>query len=192
MQVLEIKALEFGYTKDTILFSDFNLHIHKGEVITLLGPSGSGKSTLLELVVGNLKPNKGTIVSSKLSQVFQDPYTSFHNSYTIQSQIEDVANTTELFDFMAIMQLEKALVQKKPFELSGGQLQRFSIVRALLMKPDLLLLDEPTSALDNVTQLEVMKLLMQFLDRFGILLITHDEHLAQWCTDRLHRLKGKP
>ena len=56
------------------------------------------------------------------------------------------------------------------------------------MKPKLLLADEPTSALDNVTQLEVMKLLVKFLDRVGILLITHDEALASWCSDRILRI----
>lgn len=56
------------------------------------------------------------------------------------------------------------------------------------MKPKLLLADEPTSALDNLTQLEVMKLLVKFLDRVGILLITHDENLANWCSDRIVKL----
>jgi len=75
---------------------------------------------------------------------------------------------------------------EKPHKLSGGQLQRCSILRALLQEPDLILADEPTSALDNITQLEVMKLLMGFLDRVGILLITHDEDLATWCCDSIY------
>ena len=58
------------------------------------------------------------------------------------------------------------------------------------MKPDLILADEPTSALDNITGLHVMQLLMQFLDRVGILLITHDKHLASWCSDRMIELKS--
>ena len=87
------------------------------------------------------------------------------------------------------MELDKILLQKKPHELSGGQLQRFSIIRALLMKPDLLLLDEPTSALDNIVQLSVMKLLLKYLPNMGILLITHDEDLAQWCSDNIIYLR---
>jgi peptide/nickel transport system ATP-binding protein len=73
--------------------------------------------------------------------------------------------------------------------LSGGQLQRASILRALLLKPDLLLADEPTSALDNVVALEVMHLLIKLLPKFGILLITHDEDLALWCSDEIIRLE---
>ncbi|NOR58147.1 MAG: ATP-binding cassette domain-containing protein, partial [Sulfurimonas sp.] len=72
-----------------------------------------------------------------------------------------------------------------PHELSGGQLQRASILRAMLMKPDILLLDEPTSALDNVIQLEVMNMLMNSLDEMGMLLITHDLELAKWCADEI-------
>ncbi len=182
--------MDFGYDKNKLLFESFNLELEKGKVATVVGPSGSGKSTLLDLIIGTIKPLKGSISHLKLSQVFQDPYSSFHQSYTIRNQMADVAEGfEELEDFMVLMNLEKALLEKRPFELSGGQLQRFSIIRALLMKPELLLLDEPTSALDNVTQLDVMKLLMRFLNRFGILLITHDHELARWCSDEIYTLK---
>jgi len=79
-------------------------------------------------------------------------------------------------------------LDKKPFELSGGQLQRCSIIRALLMKPELLLLDEPTSALDNVIQLDVMQLLLKHLDDVAMLMITHELELAQWCSDEIIEL----
>ncbi len=83
------------------------------------------------------------------------------------------------------MGIELELLEKLPHELSGGQLQRCSILRALLMKPDLILCDEPTSALDNVIQLDVMKLMLKYLDRIGILLITHDMDLARWSSDEV-------
>ncbi|KIM10537.1 MAG: peptide ABC transporter ATP-binding protein [Sulfuricurvum sp. PC08-66] len=188
MEVLSIEGVTFGYDKSKPLFDNLSLHLQLGEIATVVGPSGSGKSTLLELVVGRLRPQKGTITHASLSQVFQDPYTSFHPSYSLRTQIADVAPLDELDFYMEALGLDSSLIDAKPHTLSGGQLQRFSMVRALLMKPQLLLLDEPTSALDNVTQLEVMKLLMQFLDRLGILLITHDEALAAWCSDKVIRL----
>ena len=86
------------------------------------------------------------------------------------------------------LDLSKDLLDKKPHQLSGGQLQRCSILRAVLMKPDLLLADEPTSALDNIVALETMRLLVSFLDKFGILLITHDNDLALWCSDQIIRI----
>ena len=134
----------------------------------------------------------GTIGVSKLSSIYQDPYSSFHPSFSIIDQIKDVVDDINDLDYLCTnLQLEQSLLNKKPHQLSGGQLQRCSILRSLLMKPNLLLADEPTSALDNVIALEVMQLLVKFLDRFSTLLITHDENLASWCSDRIIRLEDK-
>ena len=186
--VLEIRDLTFYYDKSRVLYRDFSLTLHKGEVITIVGESGSGKSTLFELITGELKPVAGEIKTAKFAQIFQDPYSSFHPTYTILSQIEEVASTEGIEKYLETLNLEEALLHKKPHRLSGGQLQRCSILRALLQKPDLILADEPTSALDNVVQLDVMKLLMRFLDRVGILMITHDEDLARWASDKIIRI----
>ena len=186
--VLEIRELSFYYDKSRVLYRDFSLTLHRGEVITIVGESGSGKSTLFELITGELKPVAGEIKTAKFAQIFQDPYSSFHPTYTILSQIEEVALTEGIEKYLETLNLEEALLHKKPHRLSGGQLQRCSILRALLQKPDLILADEPTSALDNVVQLDVMKLLMRFLDRVGILMITHDEDLARWASDKIIRI----
>jgi peptide/nickel transport system ATP-binding protein len=184
-KILEVNNLSFGYMKDTLLFDDFSIELHKGEVKAIVGESGAGKSTLFELILQNLKPFSGTISSARCAQVFQDPYSSFHPSYTLLNQIQDVAPTDDIQELLELINLDYELLLKLPHELSGGQLQRASILRAMLMKPDLLLLDEPTSALDNVIQLEVMSMLMNNLDGLGILLITHDMELASWCADEV-------
>jgi peptide/nickel transport system ATP-binding protein len=186
--VLEITNLTFGYQKSKLLYDNFSLKLKKGEIISIVGESGSGKSTLFELIIAEQKPLKGTIKVKKIAQVFQDPYSSFHPTYSILNQIKEVASLTHIDEYLKKLNLEKDLLSKKPHQLSGGQLQRCSILRALLMQPDLILADEPTSALDNVVQLDVMKLLVQFLDRVGVLLITHDEDLAVWASDRIVRL----
>ncbi len=184
--ILSINNLSFGYTKDNLIYNNFNLELSKGKIISIVGASGSGKSTLFELISNNLKPLSGTIQSKKISSIFQDPYSSFHPSFSILNQIHDVvSDINELDELCSKLSIDKDLLHKKSHELSGGQLQRCSILRAILMKPDLLLADEPTSALDNIIALDTMKLLVQFLDRFGILLITHDEDLASWCSDKI-------
>ncbi len=188
--VLEIENLDFGYTKERLLYENFSLHVNTGEVVCIVGASGSGKSTLFELIAGNLKAHKGNIDVARISQIFQDPYTSFHPTYTILNQISDVASLDGLELLCKSLNLEQTLLAQKPHQLSGGQLQRCSILRALLMKPKLLLADEPTSALDNITGLHVMQLLMQCLDTVGILLITHDKALARWCSDKIIELKS--
>ena len=137
------------------------------------------------MILKNLKPISGSIKSSFCSEVFQDPYSSFHPSYRLLNQIEDVAKLDDLDKYLENIKLDYEILLKFPHELSGGQLQRASILRAMLMKPDLLLLDEPTSALDNVIQLEVMSMLVKHLDRMGMLLITHDLDLAKWCADEI-------
>lgn len=187
--VLEIKNLNFGYSKSNLIYKDFDLVLNKGEIVSIVGASGSGKSTLFELVTNNLKQISGTINKKKTATIYQDPYTSFHPTYSIIEQIKDVVtqnNLDQKLDFyLNKLIITKDLLYKRPKELSGGQLQRCSILRALLMEPELLLADEPTSALDNITSLEVMKLLVSFLDNFGVLLITHDKDLASWCSDRI-------
>ena len=183
--VLEVKNLSFGYTEDNLLLKDLSITLKKGEVKAIVGASGAGKSTLFELILQNLKPLQGTITSSSCSEVFQDPYSSFHPSYSLLDQISDVSPTEKLQEYLNNINLEYELLLKLPHELSGGQLQRASILRAILMNPDLLLLDEPTSALDNVIQLEVMNMLIKNLDNMGMLLITHDLELAKWCADEI-------
>ncbi len=191
---LKVENLYFGYDKNKLIYKDFSLTLNKGELVSIVGSSGSGKSTLFELISNNLKPLKGKINASKVSCIYQDPYSSFHPSFEIVNQIGDVLDLNsidfevELNKRCKLLSLERELLNKKPHELSGGQLQRCSIVRALLMKPDLLLVDEPTSALDNIIAVDVMKLIVKQLENCAILLITHDMTLASWCSDKIINL----
>jgi len=184
-RVLNISDLDFGYDRDNLLYRDFSLTLKRGEIKAIVGASGAGKSTLFELILANLTPHSGSIEVQSVSQVFQDPYSSFHPSYTVFDQIRDVTSLDGMERYLEEMNLERSLLDSRPHELSGGQLQRASILRALLMKPDLLLLDEPTSALDNIIQLDVMQMLLRHLDHMAMLLITHEMDLARWCADEI-------
>ena len=191
-RVLDIKNLTFYYKKENTIYKDFSLELNKNELVTIFGKSGSGKTTLFELILGSLKPITGTIEKSKIAMIFQDPFNSFHPTYKIIDQIKDVVGEifeNSLEELLKKLSLQKDLLYKKPYELSGGQLQRCSILRAILMKPDLLLVDEPTSALDNIIAYDVMKLLINLLDNCAILLITHDLEMASWCSDKIIRLE---
>ncbi|MDX4027994.1 ATP-binding cassette domain-containing protein [Aliarcobacter skirrowii] len=192
--VLEIKNLKFAYKKGNYIFSNFNLNLKKGELITIIGKSGSGKSTLFELILENLKQEFGEIKKSKTAIIFQDPFSSFHPTYTIYEQIKDVLNRDfkdELDKILPKLSLDIEFLYKKPYELSGGQLQRCSILRAILLKPELLLVDEPTSALDNIIAYETMKLIVELLDSCAVLLVTHDLDMAKWCSNKIIRLEDE-
>ena len=191
--VLEIKKLTFGYKKNNFIFENFDLELKKGELKIIFGKSGSGKTTLFELILGNLKQQSGEIKKSKTAMIFQDPFSSFHPTYTIFEQIKDVVNRDfkdEVDNILSKLSLEESLLNKKPYELSGGQLQRCSILRAILLKPDLLLIDEPTSALDNIIAYDTMKLIVNLLSDCGILLVTHDIDMAYWCSNEIIRLEN--
>lgn len=192
--VLEIKNLKFAYKKGNYIFSNFNLNLKKGELVTIIGKSGSGKSTLFELILGNLKQEFGEIKKGKTAIIFQDPFSSFHPTYTIYEQIKDVLNRDfkdELDKILPKLSLDIEFLYKKPYELSGGQLQRCSILRAILLKPELLLVDEPTSALDNIIAYETMKLIVELLDSCAVLLVTHDLDMAKWCSNKIIRLEDE-
>ena len=182
--VLEIKKLTFGYKKNNFIFENFDLELKKGELKTIFGKSGSGKT----------KHIKHILEKSKTAMIFQDPFSSFHPTYTIFEQIKDVVNRDfkdEVDNILSKLSLEESLLHKKPYELSGGQLQRCSILRAILLKPDLLLIDEPTSALDNIIAYDTMKLIVNLLSDCGILLVTHDIDMAYWCSNEIIRLEKK-
>lgn len=190
--VLDINDLTFYYKKENPIYKDFSLKLQKGQLVTIFGKSGSGKTTLFELIIGSLKPIKGTIDKLDVSMIFQDPFNSFHPTYKIIEQIKDVVQrdfTTELDSLLKKLNLSKDILDKYSYQLSGGQLQRCSILRAILMKPKLLLIDEPTSALDNIIAYDVMKLLITFLEDSAILLVTHDLDMAKWCSDKIIRLE---
>ncbi|MFW0692713.1 ATP-binding cassette domain-containing protein [Aliarcobacter butzleri] len=191
--VLDINDLTFYYKKENPIYKDFSLKLQKGQLVTIFGKSGSGKTTLFELIIGSLKPINGIIEKSTISMIFQDPFNSFHPTYKIIEQIKDVVQrdfTTELDSLLKKLNLSKDILDKYSYQLSGGQLQRCSILRAILMKPKLLLIDEPTSALDNIIAYDVMKLLITFLEDSAILLVTHDLDMAKWCSDKIIRLES--
>lgn len=190
--MLDINDLTFYYKKENPIYKDFSLKLQKGQLVTIFGKSGSGKTTLFELIIGSLKPIKGTIDKLDVSMIFQDPFNSFHPTYKIIEQIKDVVQrdfTAELDSLLKKLNLSKDILEKYSYQLSGGQLQRCSILRAILMKPKLLLIDEPTSALDNIIAYDVMKLLITFLEDSAILLVTHDLDMAKWCSDKIIRLE---
>ncbi|MGO2465929.1 MAG: ABC transporter ATP-binding protein, partial [Serratia proteamaculans] len=197
-----------GYDVRTVVH-EVNLHIEPGECFGLVGPSGCGKSSLLWVLAGlneswsggfnllgrDLQPGRpftGTL-RREVQMVFQDPYASLHPKHRL---LRTLAEPLKLLKERGIEQkisagfrqvgLDPRLLDRYPHQLSGGQRQRVAIVRALLLKPKLLLLDEPTSALDMSVQAEILNLLNE-LKQAGdltMILVSHDADVIDHMCDR--------
>lgn len=191
--------------------SDVSFDIPERQVYALVGESGSGKSTIGKMIVGLLRPTSGTIkiegidlfretdaskvdkVRSDIQMIFQDPYASLNPRWKVRDIInEPVAARGGETRGLAERLLEQVGLAaedagKFPHEFSGGQRQRICIARALASEPKLIVCDEPTSALDVSVQAQVLNLMSDLKDEFGLtyLFISHDLTVVQHMADRI-------
>lgn len=200
-EVLTARGLTKEYGEQR-LFSDLDLTVRAGERWALTGPSGVGKTTLGDVLLGLTRADAGTVVRGpsatpgRLQKLYQDPALSFPRRVPIGASVHDVARrhgalhrVDPLLDRVG---LPPALLQRRPDQVSGGELQRVAVVRAMLPRPVLLLADEATSRLDLLTQQTAVEVLMDQLveDGCGLLLVTHDRDLAQALTEHRVDLGG--
>ena len=211
--MIDIKGITKSFGSLQVL-KGIDLHIKKGEIVSIVGPSGAGKTTLLQIIGTLDKPNKGTITidgvdvstlsTKKLSDfrnkhigfVFQfhqllPEFTALGNimipAYiTGKGNKEAMKRANDLLDFMGLS--DRA--NHKPAELSGGEKQRVAVARALVNNPPIILADEPSGSLDSKNKTELHQLFFDLRDKFGqtFVIVTHDEGLAE-ITDRTIHMK---
>ncbi|MED5294169.1 MAG: ATP-binding cassette domain-containing protein [Pseudomonadota bacterium] len=185
-----------------VLFKDLNLAFRRGDIVGVSGPSGSGKSSLGDVLLGLVAPDEGelwrdpSVQPSRFLKLYQDPPAAFAPFWTMGTLIDDVCRLHRLDSARVAPMLERlglapALLDRRPGEMSGGELQRFSILRALLLDPVFLFADEPTSRLDPVTQRETVALLVELAKErdCALLLVSHDEALVTKSCDRIVSLE---
>ena len=195
-------------TMHTLALNHVNFVLGEGETVAVMGPSGSGKSTLLHALAGIIKPTAGTVIfrGADLSRMSDAERTKLRRNafgFVFQSgqllpelpAVENIA-LPMMLDGMpyrtatdtAILWLERmglrALATHRPGEMSGGQMQRIAIARALAVKPAVVFADEPTGALDQATGREVMGILMAAARDNGsaVVVVTHDPNVASFCS----------
>ncbi|MCV9934776.1 ATP-binding cassette domain-containing protein [Boseaceae bacterium BT-24-1] len=184
------------------LFDGFDISIGRGEIVAIVGPSGCGKTTIGNLLLGLVQSDRGRVelkagVSPlRFQKLYQDPPAAFAPRQTLRRGFNDLLKLHSLDwrtseELMARLHLVPALLDRRPDEVSGGELQRFAILRALMLDPVFLFADEATSRLDPVSQKDVIWLLVEIVRErgLGLLLVTHDTALAQRVAAKVVRLE---
>ena len=186
---------------------DVSLTLKRGEILGVLGQSGSGKSTLAKAIVGLEKPSAGSITrqldatgpreTTAVQLVFQEPHSAFDPRMTLRASLQAPlrsrpAPPTDQRDeriaaVMEEVELEAAILDKRPGQCSGGQLQRATIARALLLGPQVLICDEATSALDALTQRTILNLLLRLQRErnLSLIVVSHDMDVVRYMCDRV-------
>ncbi len=204
--ILEIEKLSKKYG-DIEVIKDLNLHIKKGEFISIVGPSGCGKSTLFKIITGLLTEYSGrvwiegsTIKNKVISYLPQKdlllPWKTLYENATIPLEISGVKK--ERWEKIISPLMEEfglsGFENKYPHELSGGMRQRGGLLRSFLIDSDLMLLDEPFGALDAMTRSSMQDWLLEIWKKHNhsILFITHDIEEAIYLSDRVYVMSTRP
>lgn len=191
-----------------------NLHVNKGEIVSVIGKSGAGKTTLLQIIGTLDKPDAGKVVingvdvfalKDKELARFRNRHIGFifqfHQLLPEFTALENVMIPAMIAGENNAVAAERAKnllselglqdrISHKPNELSGGEKQRVAVARAMMMSPDVILADEPSGSLDEANKKELHKLLLDLRDKYNqtIIIVTHDKELAS-ISDRIITIK---
>lgn len=189
------QALSWRYNRGPWLFRDYSLEIRPGEIVGLMGPSGAGKSTLGKLLAGYMQPAEGSVIIDgaplanagyrPVQLIHQHPELAVNPRWTIRKMLKEGWQPDS--GLLEAFGIEEAWLSRYPGELSGGQLQRCCIARALGPHTRFLVADEMSVMLDAVTQAEIWRALQGVAAHrgIGVLAISHDESLLGVIGDRI-------
>ena len=194
---LKLEHIDFRYTdKSPWILKDVSLTIEAGERVGIVGPSGYGKSTLSKIIAGYMNPTSGSVMIDEkplpkkgmcpVQMIYQHPEYAVNPRWKMKKILNECWTPGE--EVLARMGIEKDWLNRWPSELSGGELQRFCIARALAANPRYLLADEITAMFDAVTQSQIWQaLLHEAKEReLGMVIVSHSESLLKRiCTRRI-------
>ena len=196
--LIEARDICFSYRKGHPVLSHVDFEARTGEVVGLTAPSGHGKSTLGKILAGYLTPQSGTVTLDgkerkpkgydPVQLIFQHPEKAVNPKWKMKKLLREAWNPPE--KLIRSMGIEEEWMNRWPSELSGGELQRFCVLRALSPATRFLIADEMTTMLDMITQAQIWNVVMDHAEQneMGIIVISHDSHLLGRLCDRIVRL----
>jgi len=197
--LLDAKNIGFRYGNGPWILKEFNVQLKTGEVVGLSGPSGCGKTSLSRILAGYMPPDEGSVSLdgkplpkhgfSLVQLVFQHPEKAVNPRWQMYKTLnEGWSPDTELLESLGI---EEGWLKRWPNELSGGELQRFCVARALSPDTKFLIADEMTTMLDAITQAQIWKVVLGIAERnnIGVLVVSHEEHLINRICNRVIEIK---
>ena len=194
---IRLDGVDFSFG-DTPILKGISFHLQAGESAAWIGASGCGKSTLLNLIAGDHRPSKGSVrVQGQWRRVWQTsslfPWLTVEENIRLGLRGVHADRALDFRELVTTLDLHRSL-DLYPRQLSGGMRQRTEIARALIGRPDGLLLDEPFSALDSILRRETREYLLELLRRhpISLVLVTHDIAEAIAMARRVIILKGRP
>ena len=196
---LEARNVSFRYEKNQPwVLENANLSVDRGERLALFAPSGYGKTTLAMLLAGYLTPTDGEILLDgaplprkglcPVQLIYQHPEQAINPRWRLKRVLEESGELrSEVLDAFGI---ERAWLDRFPRELSGGELQRFSVARALMSGAQFLICDEISTMLDVITQAQIWNVVLEEAEKrnMGIIAVTHNRHLARRIATRIYDL----
>lgn len=187
---LEAKNIYFRYNgKQPWILENCNIRVEKDERLAIFAPSGYGKTTLAMLLAGYLEPVKGQILLDDkplprkgicpVQLIYQHPEKAINPRWKLKKVLEESGELRE--DVLNAFGIEQAWLERFPRELSGGELQRFCVARALMSGADYLICDEISTMLDVITQAQIWNIVLEESEKrnMGIIAVTHNKHLAK-------------
>ncbi|MFT6943806.1 MAG: zinc transport system ATP-binding protein [Yoonia sp.] len=195
MSLIDLHKIDFGHGGQRVL-RGVSLSLNAGEIVTIVGPNGSGKSTLLRVIIGALKPQKGTVTRQEGLRIGYVPQ-KLHIDPTLPMTVNRFLNLPRAVDAKTAEEaLQTAGVAgvgaRQMSQLSGGQFQRVLLARAILTKPDVLMLDEATQGLDQPGSAAFYRQIDAVRRDIGcaVLMVSHELHVVMSASDRVICLNG--
>ena len=196
---LEAKNVSFRYSrKEPWVLQNCSLRVERGERLALFAPSGYGKTTLARLLAGYLPPTEGEVLLDgaplpkagvcPVQLIFQHPEKAINPRWRLRQVLEEGGILRD--DILDAFGIERPWLDRFPRELSGGELQRFCVARALMSGADYLICDEISTMLDVITQAQIWNVILDEARRrnMGLIAVTHNRHLARRIADRVYDL----